>query len=252
MLIIKKYQDYYDTAIGFGGIDKTCIWERTPEQEKEPKQLKAILKLLDSQDSENIRTYMKDERIFRSSPYRDGSPELILPFIIGFCGKTYVGYVFRWTQGYDHTIKIVYGKEAFLELHSFDRNSKIDKENTITFFDRYHNKPHTELFFKYRVPVWVYDWGTDVIKYENYFGSKFHYHIPYFMTNPPLKDYEFYRLFSAPQAFQEIQMYLQGVLGNKEKEIVEISEKDKLLQHGFDKWSFRNPYPPKRKRKCKI
>jgi len=36
---------------------------------------------------------------------------------------------------------------------------------------------------------------------------------------------------------------------NKEKEIVEISDKDKLLQHGFDKWSFRNPDPPKRKKR---
>ena len=34
-------------------------------------------------------------------------------------------------------------------------------------------------------------------------------------------------------------MFLGGVLGNKEKEIVEVADKYKIAQHGFDKWSFR-------------
>ena len=34
-------------------------------------------------------------------------------------------------------------------------------------------------------------------------------------------------------------MFISGVLGNKEKEIVQVEDKYKIAQHGFDKWSFR-------------
>ena len=54
-----------------------------------------------------------------------------------------------------------------------------------------------------------------------------------------LKDYEFYKKFDSFAAFQEIQMFLSGVLGNKENEIIVVSDKDKIAQHGFDKFSFR-------------
>ena len=34
-------------------------------------------------------------------------------------------------------------------------------------------------------------------------------------------------------------MFLGGVLGIGEKEIIEVDDKYKIPQHGFDKWSFR-------------
>ena len=61
-----------------------------------------------------------------------------------------------------------------------------------------------------------------------------------FFINPLLKDYQFYKVYDAVQTFQEIQMFISGVLGNKEKEIIEVADKYKITQHGFDKkWSFR-------------
>ena len=47
-------------------------------------------------------------------------------------------------------------------------------------------------------------------------------------------------------AFQEIQMYISGVLGTGEKEIIEVEDKYKIPQHGFNKWSFRRE-PTKKK-----
>jgi len=41
-------------------------------------------------------------------------------------------------------------------------------------------------------------------------------------------------------------MFMGGVLGSPEKEIVQIEDKYKITQHGFDKWSFRKE--PKEKR----
>jgi len=60
-----------------------------------------------------------------------------------------------------------------------------------------------------------------------------------FFINPVLKDYEFYKIFDSYQAFQEIQMFISGVLGSKEKDIIMIEDKYKIASHGFDKWSFR-------------
>ena len=60
-----------------------------------------------------------------------------------------------------------------------------------------------------------------------------------FIINPILKDYEFYKVVDAFTAFTELQMFISGVLGVGEKEIVEIEDKYKIGQHGFDKWSFR-------------
>jgi len=165
-----------------------------------------------------------------------------------------VGYVFKWyIQTGEDKIKIVYGPDDFFKMVKFDMKNaygvkgKKSFESTKQYFDEFHNKKHINLFFKYRVPVWVYDYGTELLKFSKKPRSNVN-----FMLNPPLITYEFYQMFTPPIAFQEIQMYLQGVIGNKEKKIVEISDKDKLLQHGYDlKWSFRNPCGPRRKKgKC--
>jgi hypothetical protein len=62
--------------------------------------------------------------------------------------------------------------------------------------------------------------------------SKFH-------INPMLKDYEFYRVFDTYQTFQEISMFLGGVLGTNEDGGNVVDDKHRFSQRGFDKWSFR-------------
>ena len=60
-------------------------------------------------------------------------------------------------------------------------------------------------------------------------------------TNPVLKDFQFFRAVSTYQAFQEISMYISGVIGVGEKNTVTISDKDMRDAKGFDDWSFKNP-----------
>ena len=48
-----------------------------------------------------------------------------------------------------------------------------------------------------------------------------------FIVNPILKEYEFYKVFDSFMAFQEISMFLGGVLGSGEKDIIEIDDKYK-------------------------
>jgi hypothetical protein len=58
-------------------------------------------------------------------------------------------------------------------------------------------------------------------------------------TNVNLKDLQFQRMVDPYTAFQEISMFIGGVLGSPEKEVTELTEKDRIQQHGFNKWSFR-------------
>lgn len=252
MYIITKHKDYYDSA---GGVDKTCVWTRTPEIEENKEKKTNLIKFFEGPKVGWVSgPYSKYEPRFHGA---GKSPYLIRPFIIGFCGKTYVGYVFKWyTNDYlEEKVKIVYGPDEFFELCKISAIKSLEKpkkEATKLYFDKFHNKPHTELFFKYRTPIWVFDTGCYLVDYK--FDTKFNILQDDFIINPNLSAYRFFQVFSAPQTFQEIQMYLQGVLGGVEKDVIIISDENKLLQHGFDKkWSFRNPCPPKRKSgKCKI
>jgi len=56
-----------------------------------------------------------------------------------------------------------------------------------------------------------------------------------------LKSVEFYRRVPPPQAFQEISMWVGGVMPQSSVPTVEISDKVRAEKHGMDKWSFRRP-----------
>lgn len=77
-------------------------------------------------------------------------------------------------------------------------------------------------FFKeFRVPTWVVN------------GS-------YLLTlNPRLSDFEFFRVVSTEQAYQELAMYMASVLAIPEKPIPVIDDRTMAEAKGFDKHSFR-------------
>lgn len=66
------------------------------------------------------------------------------------------------------------------------------------------------------------------------------------VLNPSLRSLEFYRRMSAQEVFQELEMYLGGVLAPENRPMVAIEDKYRIAQHGFDKHSFRRP-PQKRR-----
>ena len=60
-------------------------------------------------------------------------------------------------------------------------------------------------------------------------------------VNPPLKDYQFYRKLDAYSTFQELSVWLGGTLAWPHNMMVEVSDKSKVLKHGFDpKYGFRH------------
>lgn len=60
------------------------------------------------------------------------------------------------------------------------------------------------------------------------------------LVNPPLKDYQFYRIMDPYTAYQELDMYVGGTLAWPFNMMVEVSDASKVAKHGFDpKYGFR-------------
>ena len=218
MLIVSKFHDYYDSVVGSVGVDKTCVYNRKTIELKEEYFLKVI-------------------------PTIDHHGIFAFPFVIGFCGNLYCGYQLRPAYA-DNTI-CTYNKQEVLDFFKefkkyyrkmWRRDAYFWREKeTFDNFFQLHGREN-DLFMQKHVPVFV---------------ERYDYCNRKFIINPSLKEFEFYKICDTFTAFQEIHMFLSGVLGAPEKPIIEISEKDKVVSKGFDKWSFRNPDPPKRKQKKK-
>jgi len=235
MLIISKQKDYYDGVVGTMGVDKTIVYERhTKEYIKR-------------------NEFPKEFCYDMTRGWKERSPELNVGithlkegiekykrvnwFIVGFCGKLYIGWKlwYREEDGlsgewkYDISYDFDYVEPMIKISYMFHKPSdsvkKILNYNAINIFREHH----TPSFIYYE------DDGYRVSRNEK------------FIVNPILKDFEFYKVFDSFTAFQEIQMFLGGVLGSGENDMVEISNKNKILKHGFDyKWSFRKE-PTKKK-----
>jgi hypothetical protein len=60
------------------------------------------------------------------------------------------------------------------------------------------------------------------------------------LINPNLKALDFQKVLNAQQVFTELSNFIGGVLTHNAK-IIEVADKYKIEQHGFTKYSFRNP-----------
>jgi hypothetical protein len=232
MLIIAKKKDYYDGVVGSTGIDKTIVYDR---------------ELIDIEYNKIPELFTKKTNSWKTTNLFDELSGSIKPeyldiyhsysyFIVGFCGKLYIG----WKLYTEKKVGILTELKTYI---SYDHDMVLPMIKSTWYsnrnFGEIYNKiisiDATEIFRKYKTPVFVYDTDylrTAIGKYTRNRNDKF-------LVNPVLKDYEFYKVFDSFQALQEIQMYISGVLGVGENKMVEIEDKYKIQQYGFDKWSFR-------------
>jgi hypothetical protein len=235
MYIIAKKKDYYDGVAGTTGIDKTIVYERLTNQ-YESQDIPVLfekragfwgLKRTDNPfHALNYHSMKKENRDLWDSHSH---------FIIGFCGKLYIGWkLYKVIEdSYDRvsttfTYDVEYMKDL-LEEKSWEGNFS-DCLRYVQNYDAMH------IFRDLWSPIFVYDSDFGRV---SYFRQRNNTRYPTFIVNPLLKDYAFFKVFDAVQAFQEVQMFMGGVLGRGEKDIVEVEDKYKIAQHGFDKWSFR-------------
>lgn len=231
MRIISKFKDYYDSAASFG-VDFECVFERVS---------KTLPFKFDRNQYTKSPKYPFPVLSFHD-PRSYHSPTLY-PQVLGFCGKL---IPFIEVRKVGEPSRFIYSEAEFLEEKesnwaisesswSFKDNSfSVNSIAGVKKFFSYDFKELEIFFTKYHTPIFIYRTQKD--RYSNDLEIE---------LNPKLAEIDFYRIKDAPTTFQEIFMFLSGVLGKVEKDTVNISDQDKIKQHGFDKWSFRKPPQPK-------
>ena len=237
MLIISKFHDYYDTASAYG-IDKTVVFQRTNKFIKSK-----------GDELEKLLPYGEELKLNKD---REIINVIVNKSIVGFCGQIYPLVSVEITSW--RGLK----EEHF--FYSVDETTRFFKENNLFNINRrggpysgyFYHKNHSsfqnekgirqyfnqdnwrifeKVFVEQKCPTFVYTRTG-----SNRFSE------PKLEINPKLFDVKFMKVKDPQTAFQEIYMYISGVLGTPEKEIIKISDEDKQAAKGHDgEYSFRKP-----------
>ncbi len=216
MRIISKFHDYYDIGMAYKQ-DEEVVWIRKEEEIKT-----------------NINRFGIDRHWFlryelNAKSYRCYVKESY----IALCGKLYSIHIGNVTGGNgglgtNHLSAISYEDMK-------DRFAKLTKSIVVNKY-----APH-------------YGWGkTEVNDRNAWLNTPCHelhtkFDCPLLLINeesitkcPNLRNLGFQRVKDPYTTFQEIDMYISGVMGQKQNPMITISDKSKILKHGFDlKLSFR-------------
>lgn len=240
MLIVSKFNDYYDN-IQKHGIDKTVVYNRVQESIERP---------------ENLRIGVQgwDDPIMRAwcQCGIKGVDANIATFAIGFCGVIMpvveIG-IQDWTRSCEsRKYTYIYSLEDFDRLalqfnpkvqgvinekrgKREDRgwrawNLNLKRWSMESFFNKHPVKEQHDIFIEYGAPVVKIKWET--------FGTTANVEV-----NPRLKDIDFMKVEDPYSAYQKISQYVGGVLVQKEKDMVEISDEDMRAKKGFFEMSFK-------------
>lgn len=219
MRIISAFHDYYDTASAYG-IDQTVIYHRT-------------LKIVEDVDLPGPPKPQMD-RVYQK--------RTIHKFAIGFCG---IVYPIIHVKEIDDTNHYLYSTEEvarFLADHGLATRrikrwsrwhhfSIQDLASVEEWYKTTEWQKLSPLFSEYKSPIFIYGIGLGINPHRSALA-----------INPKLLKYKFMRIKDPATAFQEIYMYISGVLGVDAKPMVAISDKDKQAAKGHDgEYSFKKP-----------
>ena len=262
MYIVSKFKDYYDGVTGTIGIDKSIIYERhstgvvLPNSTPTPNSVNGWMS----------KYYMPtlDMGSHKHTAYKklEDEPDYCDFFFIGFCGKLYVGYYFRWNKkdllncGQEYTELFTYDFDKIVELIDLKnkRPNKLifhaikEKDRVASFktsWNHYNGMDVRKLSIELKCPVWIIFRDRTII--PKAWSDKFE--TTSLLLNPPLKDYCFAKAVEPYMAVQELSMFIGGSLTNPENNMVVIDEKYRMAAHGIDKTSFRQIAPGQKKEK---
>lgn len=250
MRIISKFKDYYDSCMYYG-MDKDLVYARHVETKNG-----SIKELLETSE---LRSYESNKT---NIYYAFGN--------IGFCGKFYPYIKFERGLPTDRITQIKPPNEVVF-CYNFEQVEEYMNSFPYTgnFMGYYRTKLTDKQKRHYPVSSHLpYQYWNDADTLENYFNKYTKQNLePFFehktpiiiavnrergnqdtslKTNISLKEYQFYRMFDAFKAFQEISMFLGGVMPRTGKETVILSDVMKRDKHGFDNMSFKTYSPGKK------
>jgi hypothetical protein len=213
------------------GIDKECVYNREQIEIK-------------------LEKFKTELPYSREVKYSNGGTMLTEPVLLGFCGKIYPLVMVTFTNlgGQNEKPSYFYNAEEYIDFMG-SRGSSLDKgvmwyswigrgdlryeKGIKEFFSKDYTKLEN-IFLGHKVPIF------SIINKNNQ---------PYLTTNPRLESLYFMKVMDPATTFQNIYMYKAGVLGNDEKNTLDIPDKVKLQQHGFDDKSFKTMKGDKKPRR---
>lgn len=223
MRIISNYKDYYDSLQDYSD---TIIWNRQYYSSIEKdSDLTSLWKKIDLSNFYSV-TFIKD---------RKGSYLHTIPIILGYCGN-YYKYLIKLESS--RSSSFLFTEEFFNIISNKETYDLVDvtSENDIKryFYGSFYNLDISylvsgDLFTRYNSPLLLLcplrlEGEKDKSLFRIY-------------VNPSLKKLGFSKKKDIQQVYQELDMYVSGVLTNKE-ERPELSEKHRQGAR-FDKYSFR-------------
>jgi hypothetical protein len=228
MRIISDFHDYYDTAMSMGQ-DQTRVFVRKTEDISQTSKARhnSAIDLRKPPDYYAFMTerldYIKDQYYIKQ------------PFLLMFCGKIYAGVktIDRDSLCVTHVHYNTHepGFRSFSNRHERALHQRKQQEDEkIKKTDRekiWVDESHLNDFIVHK----------DVIilaQYKLFFNGALE-----MIRNPKLKDLQFYKVMDAPTAFQEMDMFVSGILAAPDRKTETIDDKVRAQQHGFDKCSFR-------------
>ena len=261
MRIHSKFQDYYDSALGYG-IDEQCHYKRETvehpavQYHKLPNPVPSAIDPIINNPFYNELLETADVGFNGWGARRDSNFEYIDSHVFFFCGKIYVGLHIHlkytayknsknsshWAYSYDDVERIMkkWGSKADIK----EWKEKDEKRPTWWGISTFlHTRTDIKRLFEYN--------GTER---KDLIDLHHDMEIPVMVVsqkkndgwrcagltfNPMLKDYDFYKVVDAWQAFQEISMFISGVLGGNSPKMIEISDEVRIAKHGFNDLSFR-------------
>lgn len=261
MKIVSKFQDYYDIGVSMG-VDESLVYVRNLEPVLYSNEDIEIDRgsYVDNRKKNRVQHTLKDlipkRTFFSSSPIEH-------IHLIGFCGKLYPFVFVDYDKNYQrvsgarfHMSKTVMKEldETYSVSHSSrgfrheTRNDVIKKYNKI--LGKTFDAP--DMFHELKVPVFIipHD-GSRLEKFLND-GVPLRWDTKagdVVWLNPCLKDFNFYQMVDSFTAFQEISMFITGVLGENKIPPVQISDIHMRDAKGFNERSFKKDPTKKHKRR---
>lgn len=233
MRIISKFHDYYDSVLKYGPDDH-CVFVRESARLDAAGQLPADLAFM--------RPGLHAVETFTAKR----APLGIAPFVIAFCGKCYPGI--RLTSSGLSGAEAAFD-ECYYDLASYRARMAalghpIEPERR-RHWRRWHyrmdsptnHQDLTDFFTAERASAFeaLVGRGAAILLCL----SRRHSDDVELYDNPELTTLKFYQMFDAYSAFQELEMYLGGVLASAELPMPQFEDQIKAQQKGFDKHSFR-------------
>lgn len=235
MRIISPFKDYYDNSLGYVSVDGEDIYIRKTECDEEKDYSFLLGHIHNSRSGEFYKTPMLWREYSINQPRIVDSFDVSALWIV-VCGKIYPCLVQKKYTG--DIFDVFYTPDAYLKA----RNDYIAKEKIKNsqrpWEERIENMVNR--FFSAEANESLTEWCVEnkVITAIMFMGVTSEKRIVRMEMNPKLSDYKFQKKMDGHILYQEINMFL-GRLCSPEKVPVELTEKDRINQHGFDKWSFR-------------